>query len=181
MIPIFLELRPYLDAAWHASDPGKAVPMITRYRDAKQNLRTHFERIIQKAGLKAWPKLFQNLRSSRETELAEKFPIQVVVAWLGNSEPVAKKHYLQVTEDHFARALNEPKIGGAKRGEQASVLVGEGGKSPLNDLPGAFDKNPNSPELPEETQHCPPVPSVDAYLLSCSVGGTGLEPVTPSV
>jgi hypothetical protein len=32
------------------------------------------ERIIKRAGLKPWPKLFQNLRSTRETELAEDFP-----------------------------------------------------------------------------------------------------------
>ena len=81
---------------------------MTSYRDAKQNLRTQFERIIQRAGLKPWPELFQNLRSSRETGLAQNFPIQVVVAWLGNSEPVARKHYLQVTEDHFSRAISAP-------------------------------------------------------------------------
>lgn len=75
------------------------------YRTAKKKLRTRFERIIQRAGLNPWPRLFQNLRSSRETELAERYPIQVVVAWLGNSDPVAKKHYLQVTADHFGKAI----------------------------------------------------------------------------
>ena len=55
--------------------------------------------------MKPWPKLFQNLRSSRQTELAERYPIQVVCEWIGNSEAVAAKHYLQVTEDHVAAAL----------------------------------------------------------------------------
>jgi hypothetical protein len=31
-------------------------------------------------------------------------PAQVVSAWIGNSIPVAIKHYLQVTDDHFDRA-----------------------------------------------------------------------------
>ena len=31
----------------------------------------------------AWPKLFQNLRSRRETELAEQFPMHVVCSWIG--------------------------------------------------------------------------------------------------
>ena len=53
-------------------------PIITRYRSAAQNLRTTFEKIIRRAGLEPWPKLFQNLRSTRETELAETFPIHVV-------------------------------------------------------------------------------------------------------
>jgi len=38
------------------------------------------------------PKLFQNLRSTRETELMETYPAHVVCAWIGNSEAVARKH-----------------------------------------------------------------------------------------
>src|SRR5262249_27309734 len=30
--------------------------------------------------------------------------IHVVCAWIGNSQPVAAKHYLQVTDEHFQRA-----------------------------------------------------------------------------
>ena len=45
--------------------------MNTRYRDANANLRTRLARIIERAGLEVWPKLFQNLRLTRETELAE--------------------------------------------------------------------------------------------------------------
>jgi elongation factor P--beta-lysine ligase len=36
--------------------------------------------------------------------LAESFPIHVVCQWIGNSEAVAKRHYLQVTDEHFAQA-----------------------------------------------------------------------------
>lgn len=50
-----------------------------------------------------WPKLFQNMRSSRETDLAAVFPIHVVCAWLGNSPAVARKHYLQVTDADFEK------------------------------------------------------------------------------
>jgi hypothetical protein len=57
--------------------------------------------------LAPWPKLFVNLRSTRETELVEQFPMHVVTAWLGNSPDIAKKHYLQVTEDHFAKAVEK--------------------------------------------------------------------------
>ena len=35
----------------------------------------------------------------------ETFPAHVVCARIGNSEAIAKKHYLQVTDDHFARAV----------------------------------------------------------------------------
>lgn len=56
------------------------------------------------AGVQPWPKPFQNLRSTRETELADEYPIQVVTSWIGNSQIVARKNYLQVTESHFAKA-----------------------------------------------------------------------------
>ena len=36
------------------------------------------------------------------------FPIQVVCDWIGNTEAIASKHDLQVTEDHFATAVQNP-------------------------------------------------------------------------
>lgn len=106
-IPLFPELRKHLDTAWDMPTKGGEF-VITRYRDSNANLRTQLLRIIHKAGLKPWPKLFQNLRSTRETELAESFPIHVVTAWLGNSQLIATKHYLQVTDTHFDEATRIP-------------------------------------------------------------------------
>jgi integrase len=103
VVPIFPELRPYLEDAYELAAPGTEF-VITRYRDTNSNLRTQLERIIRKAGLEPWPKLFQNLRATRETELAEQFPIHVVCEWIGNNEAVAREHYLQTTEAHFERA-----------------------------------------------------------------------------
>jgi len=102
-VPIFAELRPYLEEAFELAEPG-AVHVINRYRDTNANLRTQFLRIIKRAGVSPWPKLFQNLRASRETELAEGFPIHVVCKWIGHAAKIAEKHYLQVTDDHFERA-----------------------------------------------------------------------------
>ena len=55
-----------------------------------------------------WPKLFQNLRSTRETELSETYSVHVFCQWIGNSVPVAAKHYLQVTDVHFQQAAQNP-------------------------------------------------------------------------
>jgi integrase len=105
-VPLFPELVPHLQEAFdHA--PAGIEYVITRYRKHNSNLRSHFKRIICKAQLKPWPKLFQNLRSSRETELTEKFPLHVVCAWIGNSQAVAAKHYLQVTDEHFKLAAGK--------------------------------------------------------------------------
>lgn len=104
-VPIFPELRPYLEAAFEAAEPG-AEYVIVRNRN-RANLRTRFEKIIKRAGLKPWPKLFQNLRSTRQTELAAQYPLHVVCAWIGNKEAVAAEHYLQVTDADFERASAE--------------------------------------------------------------------------
>jgi integrase len=106
VVPIFPELRPYLEAASAAAGSG-VVYVVARHRDNSVNLRTQLLRIMKRAGVSPWPKLFQNLRASCETDIGENFPVQVVAAWLGHSPGVALKHYLQVTEDHYRRAAGK--------------------------------------------------------------------------
>lgn len=103
VIPLFPELRVLLET-WRATAPVESEWVIDRVRSRKTNLRTQLTRIIKAAGLTPWPKLIQNLRTSRETELSEEFPIHVVCAWMGNTPKVAAKHYLQVTREHFDKA-----------------------------------------------------------------------------
>jgi len=76
-----------------------------RYSSATQNLRTTFNKIVKRAGLKPWPKPFQNLRATRETELIEIYPAHVVVSGIGHSEKVARQHYLQTTDALFEKAV----------------------------------------------------------------------------
>jgi len=103
VVPIFPELRPYLDKAFDEAEDG-AVYAVTGYRGAATNLRTQLLRIIQRAAVKPWGRLFHNLRATRQTELENDFPTHVVCDWLGNSPAVAAKHYLKTTEEHFERA-----------------------------------------------------------------------------
>ena len=60
LIPLFPELRPLLMEVFDQAEPGSKY-VITRYRSGNANLRTQLQRIIRRAGLEAWPKLFQNL------------------------------------------------------------------------------------------------------------------------
>lgn len=104
-MPLFPKLRLELDDLWATIRHGEGSEfVITRYREASQNLRTTFTKIVKRAGLTPWPKLFHNLRATRQTELAEHFPAHVVCEWMGNSTLIAAQHYLQVTDSHFARA-----------------------------------------------------------------------------
>lgn len=106
VIPVFPELRPHLEEVYEAAPDGETW-IITRYRRSNANLRTLLEKIIRRAGLEPWPKLFHNLRASRQTELAATFPIHVVCAWLGNSPRIAMQHYLQVTDADYEMGASE--------------------------------------------------------------------------
>ena len=104
---MFDEIRRFLERAFEEAEDG-AVYVIARYRSDNTNLRTQLLRILDNASVTAWPRPFHNLRAGRETELANAFPIHVVCEWIGNSEEVARKHYLQVTEEHLQKATLNP-------------------------------------------------------------------------
>ena len=115
IVPIFPELRPFLEEALEMTEEGAefVIPMLKGQTD--KNLGTTFTKIISRAGIVPWVKPFQNLRLSRQTELEQDFPTYVVCNWLGNTPNVARKHYLKVTEDHFSSAAS---ISGDKLGMQ---------------------------------------------------------------
>ena len=100
-MPILPQLRPYLEDCF---DPeSKYVIVENRHHT---NWGTMLARLIAKAGLQVWPRIFHNLRASLETDLTHQFPIHVVTAWLGNSPKIAADHYLSVRESDFARAVS---------------------------------------------------------------------------
>ena len=105
VVPLFPELRMYLDEAFSMADEGATwvIPMLAG--QPSKNLGTTFKKIIRHAGVEVWPKPFQNLRSSRQTELEQDYPTYVVCRWLGNTSSVALKHYLTVTDDHHQKAV----------------------------------------------------------------------------
>src|SRR5262245_23681304 len=110
---MFPELRLYLEEAFNLAGEG-ANHVVTRYRDPKCNLRTQLLRFIGRAGVAPWGRLFHNLRSSRQTELTEQYPVHVVAHWLGNSPRTSAQHYLQVRDSDYERAAKS----GADRGGQ---------------------------------------------------------------
>lgn len=107
LIPIFPEIEAELRTAFELATPGED-RLITRYVGAETNLRTQFAKIIRRAGLTPWPKLFVNLRATRSTELFSAYPRHVAEAWMGHGMDVATEHYLSVSEDHFKTACAKP-------------------------------------------------------------------------
>lgn len=115
VIPLFPELKQILEDAFEAAPVGAVHVVDSTYREAANgpegwrsvNMRTQFKRIIKRAGLKPWPRLFHNLRASRETDLMKAHPIHTVTAWIGNTPTIALKHYLQVTDADFDKATGK--------------------------------------------------------------------------
>jgi integrase len=169
IIPLFPEMKEWLLTA--RKEAGKdSVYVITRYRQTTQNLRTTFLKIIKRAGLEPWPKLIQNLRSTRQTELCDTFPAHVVCEWMGNSERVAKDHYFQITDRHFQMALLE-----TTKIQPVATLVAT--NRPERRRMGPLLKrtvNEKSREIRGHSSGYVVVPLRE-------MGAEGLEPPTPSV
>lgn len=82
-------------------------------------------RIVKRAGLEPRAKTFQNLRSTRETELFKLTGnIKAVCTWIGNSPDVALKHYAQITEGDQREAVKLSVLDSGKKGVQNPVQSG---------------------------------------------------------
>jgi hypothetical protein len=97
-------------------------------------MRTTFGKIVRRAGVEPWPRLWHSLRASCESDLAQSFPLATVTKWLGNTPSVALRHYVDPTEVAFDRALEWRPARGAKSGalgaqnqaqREAAVIGGE--------------------------------------------------------
>ena len=79
-----------------------------RYRTCTDaNITNTMRRTIKNAGVAIWPKLWQNLRASRETELLQNHEIRDVCNWLGNTPAVVLKHYLRANNDAIRKATQQ--------------------------------------------------------------------------
>ena len=147
IIPLFPEIRePLLKLFAEAAEGTEHV--ITRNRLDCMNLRRRFEQIIVRAGLAPWPKLFHNLRASRETELMREYDLATVCKWIGNSPAVAAKHYATSVDLNadFKRAAAVPEA--QQKAQQSASATGE---QPLND---ARPTDQNSREKPGFVETC---------------------------
>lgn len=124
-VPIFPELRPLFDQAWAEAPtpppmPDKSASEAERSRIMAereeatyviQKLRHHanlgvlFARITKRAGLFVWPKYFQNMRSTRQTELVTiTGSLADACTIVGNKTATAMEHYHQMTDGTMNKA-----------------------------------------------------------------------------
>lgn len=103
VVPLAPELRAILLDLFDQAEPGTEA-VVPRLRDPKMNLRTGFERIIERAGVKPWPRLFHNMRSSRTTDWIAEYPVADVSKWMGHSATIGAAHYWQPRDSNMDRA-----------------------------------------------------------------------------
>lgn len=108
-VPIFPELRPYLRSRVDELPAGESRLIANRADVTGATWRKQMLQFVAMAGIKEpWPRLWHNLRASCETDLvARGHPVHVVGKWLGHSEAIARRHYLQVTEEEFEKAADQ--------------------------------------------------------------------------
>ncbi len=145
--------------------------------DGDTNLRTTLLKIIARAGVEPWPKLFQNLRASGATDFARTLPSHVAASICGHTEQIALEHYRMATEYDIEQALQSfPENVGALDVRDES----DDAQKVTQNAAQQTTSNQGQSELTDdaklrETQR------FFEFLLSELMDDTGLEPVTPAV
>lgn len=177
LVPLFPEVRDVLLKLF-AEAPDGTDDVIVRNRLASCNLRTTFTKLIARAGQKPWPRLFHNLRASRETELMREYDLATVCRWIGNSPEVAAKHYatsIDLDAD-FQRAAGLCQSATSDNGiRQATQKAAHDQREA--DQNNAHDEHDADAEMPENAAK-----TDDALCCASSsdggMGPVGLEPTT---
>jgi integrase len=189
LVPLFHEVRTWLERVYETAErfdkrrPETAF-IVRRYRDPETNLRTRLLKTIRRAGLKPWPKLFQNMRLSRSTELSRTVPQHVAAKILGHSVKVAAEFYWQVDQNDLerAKAIDSAPLFTNSQGGTISGTIGV--KISQKQLaprvaPNAPPKVMNGDENPVKNGV-----SVQSRSVSCvtvqndTIGQAGFEPAT---
>ncbi len=181
VVPMSPALRVILGQAFEQAAPGETL-VAPHAQRGSVNLRTRLEKIIERAGHAAWPRLFQNLRASCATDWVERYPAHVVAKWLGHSPKVAATHYLQAREHHF-----DDVVTGGRGGLEADPSCSADCSAPTAQIaaqhvPAGSGREPHQKTEPAATTR---VTAGFARITPVSktgpMGSTGLEPVTSTV
>ena len=186
-VPIFGNLRPHLEEAWELAAPGTVYvvsgPQGDVYRAAfygpngavNANLRTAFGKLIRRSGLIQWPRLFNTLRASCETDLLDAgLNPKAVTEWLGHSLTVAMLHYARVHEGHYKQAQAYGR-GDAK----CDATPVQNATQTVTDSTSPEMTNATETLLNKGFRRVLSVP--DYASLNAGMDDTGFEPVTPTM
>ncbi len=163
------DVRPYLEDAFEAAlSSGKRsmpanTPIVTRFSTTNNNLDKPLKLVIEKAGLVPWPKLFQNMRASCETQwLKEGERPDLVANWMGHSVKVQRQNYVQQTADDIERFNSKPAFTegaqiGAQHTPESDDMPGRASQDCAPSLANSCLANENAgEEYPEQDSNLQP-------------------------
>jgi integrase len=104
LIPLFPELRRELEALRSESRADDFI--VVRRRD-KQSVYNAIKNLCVALGIPVWARLVQNLRASRSNEIYREFNEVAESEWIGHTATTARRHYLHLLDDDFAKALSK--------------------------------------------------------------------------
>jgi integrase len=117
LVPLFPELRFYLSKLFDEAEPGSIYvfnqlrPLLVKPNGTRNvNLRTQLIRMIVRAGLKPWPKVWQNLRRACAVDLVQEYPANLAYEWLGHSEAINRLFYFRATPQMIERATQHVRL-----------------------------------------------------------------------
>lgn len=142
---------------------------------ADSNLRTTLEKIIARAGVKQWPKLWQNLRASGATDFARSLPSHVAAEICGHTEQIAQEHYWTVTDSDLDQAIADLSPGISQK---LSIMLSIG-----DDSKGLGSSVDGSEAIRSKMRKAQEIPGFDAVCrlltrdgFALPVAEAGLEP-----
>lgn len=100
-IPLFPELRREIETINGDND----APLVGAI-DTAGKIDWTIKRMLKRANVENWPRIIQNLRSSRAIEIEREFGAIVEAEWLGHLPKTAADHYLHATPADFKRAIS---------------------------------------------------------------------------
>jgi len=114
LIPCFPEIRRAVEAyrqevtkclGRNPAGIEKVFPNLVLTESCSTLLRKELTGILKRSSLPVWPKLFQNLRATRDSELQRMgYPCATVCKWLGHTQKVSEKNYFQVPDFDYPTA-----------------------------------------------------------------------------
>jgi integrase len=120
-VPVSPALQPLLSKLRRETS-ADAEHLVSVVQPASYNLRTRFERIVRRAGLQPWPRLFHNLRASCSTDFAQSLPNHEAARFLGHSPLIAAAHYLQPSGHNFRAVAGEGPWISKSNGDDTSTI-----------------------------------------------------------
>lgn len=116
-VPLFPEIKECLLAIPQSCRGQFVFP--TRRKCSAMSTTNALERACRAANVALWQRPWNNMRSTRVTELLKTYPIHEVGAWMGHSPETLLKHYAQIAKEPSEEMICAPSVLRFSDGEKA--------------------------------------------------------------